>query len=553
MTAGDPVTIDVTLQVLARDLTERGTVACDSITWSFAAGMDTPSLSAVVATAEDALTADPDLFDDGGNGTLVRLLFAVNGAAAVPVGQLMMTQADDLTLVGGDDEAPAQTVQLACKAALLLTDEWVVTPQGGTWLRRSPERIYLGWMHPDYDTTGWGAPTRNAMSPAPTSAREGHPSTWPAAVLAVADWLSGPAAETGGLTLFTGATFTVDVQRKIIVGSTADEEHVGYLHRDGYGGAVILESDQETGYTHEQRWPEVLPAGTYHLSFEMTTVNSAGGDGLDALAFYVATVDSDGEPDTILAHSGEAGLVARRQPKVDPTPGFTIGQDLRILQEWAQAWITPLDASVHMVGATYTDTLDSNGAAWTEAVARSYAVGTSFASVLADLDAKTDLDMVIDAGLLKLAAYQRRGADLSATVALTSGEGGGLTGYRLPRRPRKATGGAFRVEDGFGTYTDTTAETTITARRVYVESGQAGSLGEGVEVVARVVADDAKRERWEAAMAAVEGAVPGVDFDWGGDISVLNRAGAAVAGNVSAWGGSRVGDNEPEFSASGTL
>jgi hypothetical protein len=630
--AGDPVSIDVTLRVIDRDETVVGEVECESLTWNFGAGADTPDLSATVSVLEDDLAADPDLFDD----RLVQLVYSVDGGAATPVGPLMLVTSDDLILVGGDDQSASEVVRVTAKSGLLLLNEWRITPVGGVHLRRSPREIIVGWPMPAFDHSAWPAmlmidpddltaPTyhdgtiseadvsgtvwaefladgwetfeddstriyppyssvdpatlsagqeaalyaaewelvsgdleRPAGNPTAGDAKYGMPEGWPDKARR-AQWVRGDG--TGDLTLAYLGSFTVDSlrgksKRKIMIGSSADEEHQLILYADGYGGIVIDESDQETGYTHWQAWAEVVPADVeYKLYATMTTVDTPGGDGNDSLRFFVSTVNGAGEPDEILlmSNAGNTAMKALRQDKDDPRPGLPIGKAARLVKDWIEAFITPADASVNLVTRTFTDTADSNAVDWDEAlnVERTLRVGDSYAAFIDSLSDLVDAELVYSSGI-KVALYQQRGADLSATVALKLGgpDGdGSLLRYEARRRPRTMTRAAFVTDDGMGTRINTTLETTVPARASFVESLDATSRGEGRALVNRMITEDGRRQTFPATIAAVEGAVPGVDFDWGDSVTAPDRDSDPSTRQVMTWGGSREGSNEPTFFA----
>lgn len=534
--------MQVTLRVRSRAGAIRGTVACESLSWTFGNGIDTADLSAVVSTSEAALAANPDLFDDA----LAEVL--LDGTA---VGTPFLITSDDLTLVGGDEEAAAEQVQVTGKSALMVLGEWQVTPGEGTWLRRSPSPVYLGWQHPDFDRTSWATATYvTRASIATTAPKYNQPDNWENAL---ADWVYHSTG-TGQLTLFYGGSFIVTDRRQYRIASTADEEHRVYLYGPGYGGIVSDESKQETGYTHSRRFDRVLAPGTYHLFFEMTSENSVGGDGFDALSWYVGPVGTDDVVTTYSVHSGNAGIKVWRQEKDDPRPGLTVGKILTELREWNQAWMTPTTASCHITTFSFTATNDSAGTAWPSVAEQSWPPGTPVTQVLADLSDFADFDCRLDPadGHLIVDAWVTKGSDLSGTVALVKGSSAGngnVITYRARRRLRTMTRASGLTEDGYFTKTDSTLETVVTPRSTYLESQQSSSVGEGRRLATRVITEDGDRESFEATFTAVSGAVPGVNFNWGDAVAALNRSGAATGMTVTRWGGTRSGEEEPVFTA----
>lgn len=549
MAAGDPVSIDATLKVLNRSGTTRGTVSCQELSWTFGNGVDTPDLSATVNTAESALAANADLFDDA----MAVVMFSVNGAAAVAAGSPFLVLADDLALIGGDDQKVSNAVSVSAKSALMVLAEWQVTPAEGVFLRRSPRVIYFGWTHPSFDDSAWDStPTRvTRASVATTAPKYNQPTHWENAL---SDWIYDGDGTAGGLTLIRpGSSWTPSVNQQTRLATTADEEHRVHLYGPGYGGIVNETSKQETGYTHRNDFDRVLTASTaYYPTFEMTTVDSVGGDGFDALSYYMAPIGTDDYVTDYSYHSGNSGVKVWRQDKDDPRPGMTAGKILTLLRTWNQTWMPAASASCNTVTFSFTASLDSNGAAFADLPEMSWAVGTPVTQVMADLSDRVDFDCHLDPtdGHLVVDCYNRKGSDLSSSVPLVKGNtsrNGNILSYTASRRPRSITRASVLTEDGYTTKIDTSLESTVPARSSYLETQQSASAGEGKQLAGRVITEDGLRNAYSGTLTAVEGAIPGVNFNWGDYVSAPNRSGTASVRTVVKHGGARSGDSEPTF------
>jgi hypothetical protein len=560
MADGDEVSIEVTLAVLDRDGSTRGFVACESVQWLFGAGIDTADLSATVKTAEADLADDPDLFDDA----LVHVLY--DGVAA---GCPMLVMSDDLAVIGGDDEHDAEAVTLTAKSAVNIASEWQVTPFGGVWLRHSPPVIFFGWQLPGFDDSGWSTPdrvTRASLTPAvyddtdgtliSGDPKGGFPHNWE---YDGADWIYRDPShgDTGGLTLFRLGTYPVSGSAaQIRVASTADEEHTIYRMGDGGGGVITSESKQETGYTRSRRFDRVQDLGDYFLAAEMTSVDSEGGDGFDALSYYVGPILG---PDrvwaiAVLLSSGDSGIKVWRQDKNDPRPGVTVGKIMHLVRDWNQVWMTDPSASCQTVTYSFSTTHDSNGDEFTQLDEMSWNTGTPVTQVMAALSDKADFDCHLDPddGHLVIDAYNRKGSDLHTSVALVKGgtarDGSPLT-YIAKRARRSITRVSGLTDDGYFTKVDGSAEDDFSPRSTYIESQQSPSIGQAKRLSGRLIDDDGRRQSFTATLAPVEGAIPGRDCDWGDNIEALGRDGLPREVVLISWGGSRTGDDEPVLTA----
>lgn len=546
------VLIQARVRVFSRGGTLLGTFAGIDLRWSN--GKDNGALSFTAHTLEEDYAFD--VFDD----TVGVVQVKVGDGEFVESGPPYLLTSRG-TVVGAGEQA-AKTVQVTGVSGLALLSEWQVLhfPDAdglGTVNRRGPDVLFYGWQHPDGDfgslTEGTIVRTTRA-SIATDAARRDQPEDWE---VAGADWVNIEES-TGALNLFRlggveDATVTATIPTKQLVrfATAADEEHTLYLYKEGYGGVAIQATQQETGYKYRVTFDEVLDPGELFLSLEMTTVNSEGGDGLDAFAYYVAKLRSDDtiDPDNVYAHSGAGSISGVRIPKDDARPGFTVGRLLKNFRDQNRLWmggsLAPSLPSAQSVSIDFTAALDSDGVSWPDVHERSWAFGTPISQVVADLGDVADFDMSFGK---VLKAYVDKGQDRSATVKLLPGSepGGNLLSYTWQTRPITATRVTFKTEDGFGQKVDSDLEESVGPRSVFLESQQSSSIGEARRLGQRYVDDNgAVRKVYDAQWVPEDGTVPGVDVDWGDTVQGLNRVGNAVNVRMITWAVTRDGTNGP--------
>lgn len=182
------------------------------------------------------------------------------------------------------------------------------------------------------------------------------------------------------------------------VNITADGYHAVYMaaddfHRLKIDGVTISEyTDGGEGFTHTLRADLYLTAGTHRVAVEAT--NQAYG--LGGFVFALWSQDVNRDDDTLVLRA-DTTWAANGYPATPP--GFTAGKVIRVLLEEAQA-------NGALTGWTldFTDTVDSDGAAWPTDQQWSFRVGMDLLSVLRQLGS-SDIDFIADPSSLTLHAY----------------------------------------------------------------------------------------------------------------------------------------------------
>jgi hypothetical protein len=330
----------------------------------------------------------------------------------------------------------------------------------------------------------------------------------PGTLLPVVKWIwaqaevVGPPPQPVGDCLFR-QTFTLPAQASLRLYISADDGFEPYFDGVRYAGD-----------TRAYLWGEdvkyvdlgLVAAGTHTLAVQGTNIaRDLASTNIAAVMFAVVEMTGGGATvGTIRAQSDENTLCLAYP---DPFPGMTPGQILRVAVEEAQA-----RGALTGVTLDFTDTLDSDGNAWTEVDISTPVPQTSVAALARMLP--IDIDMGPDD--LTLHAWASRGSDLSATVTLARAVN--LQGLRHRFEPGDMTVGVARHADG---RLRERAQAGAT-RRVenYLEVSTAPSAGAADDAIdaAFVTHADGNLEA-TSTVIPVAGATPYADFTVGDTIS----------------------------------
>lgn len=475
--------------------TSRGVLSGAGLTATWSKSVDGSAVAFNANMAEAAMVSNPAMCEDA-----LCVVELDVGGTWTPWGTPFVLAPGVGTVIGTSEGAAWELSPVGVGAAVGLCGEWLVLHSGGVVNRRGPHDRYLGWQSASFVDTAWTdlfvvAPSSLSIS----AAKYKQPNTWPA-VAAAADWVYSSLE----LNLIRVGSFTVSTQRKYVIGFTCDEEAKVYLDGPGWGGIIMETSDQETGYVTETRWAEVLAPGTYFVSFEMTTINSAGGDGFDAGRLYVATCTNRGAAATVVLMTTSAAK-GYSQLKTAVRPGFTPAQVVEKLRAENSTWGIP-SAALLSVAAGGTAPAGEE---------RVWPVGTSVAQVLTDFDADVSWDVTLS---YVLTAWAARGTDRHTTVALTPGAATptsamNIEGYGYTSDPVTGTRAVVLTNDGFVQVISTTAESAVAARGMYLESAASGSVAKGTAYALDAIAQSGRvRRAYHGDVIAVTGSIPGVSF-----------------------------------------
>lgn len=531
-----PTVGGVRLHIYGPDTTtDRGTVSGIGASGHHSKDIGGSSLSFTADSLETILAATPAVLEDA---------FAVPEVYRAGVWTAFGTPyalSPGSGTVLGERDSSRQLSPVATGALNALASEVLVLPRdlapasaafryaGGIEQNR-----YFGWMTDDFNdaVTGWN----NADVYDPTGhPKAGKPPNWGYGGGA---WVYRAAAE-GGLTLFRFGFFTLATETRVHISSSSDENHKVYLDGPNQGGCVIDFTGDEDGYNDQPGyWSRRLSPGTYYVAGEMRTVNSAGGDGNDSMRLAVWTFSGSYDrsmPTELLVSSSSTRV--HRQSSTAERPGLSAGQVVRmlLLENYQQG----VDAANLLLNnATFTDALDSSGAAWSGGKEWVWPLGTSIGTVLSDMAEDADFDM---GPTFAFNAWDDRGADLSSSVGLVPGGSPisatqNILGETYESDPPGPNGYLTLCQDGF----DLRLGTPPAGSRVrlgFVEYGSAPSIGR-----ARKLADQAirqgktSRRYYETRIYSVTGAEPYINFTLCDRVSGRDYTNTAAVQEVTGIG-----------------
>lgn len=317
------------------------------------------------------------------------LRFFVDGVARFSA--LVATK--KLSTVAPGEEA-SQTVELHGPGTLAVWDEAVVWPELGLDSARFSDVRLFNFANPSLVDTAWTAAVVTAAS------HFGGPDGWPDAT---ASWIwdqdSSVSVPVGDV--YFRKTFNAASAQNVDISAAADDAYELWLD-----GVRILEDGFDVGYLGQMKRIRVaLDAGSHVLA-----ARARNGAVKAGLRVSVQTLDAAGAPVATLVKT-DATWKTLGYP-ADP-PGFTVGRVIRLLLAEAQARGALTDVAVG-----FTDTLDSDGVAWTSTPDISLDVGRSYLAVLLQF-AEAHCDIAMRAASLTLDAWVVRGADTAVALEST--------------------------------------------------------------------------------------------------------------------------------------
>lgn len=322
-------------------------------------------------------------------------------------------------------DAPDRWVTFSGPGVLALVQNAVVYPEY-TLRRHSADSRSFDFGSKDGSwrvTSEWHAPLGIRQGSA-TSIRAGYPLRWPDPA---AQWLwrtSPNAANTSGTNWFRGQ-FTLAADTRISIYAAGDDRL--WLQLDGE--EVINRGVR--GWRTPAVYTADLAAGTHLIAAAVQNVQTIDPLRSGAFLCSVARVDRNNKILAWIKRSTPASFMVKGYGR---PPGFFGPSIWKTLVTEAQARGV---AGLAPVTFGFSDTIDSDGVAWTERNDRRFDIGSrDLLDVTAQLT-ETDFDLDMD-GDLQLQAWKSRGTDLSDTVQL------------LPRRDlakRSASGFAGNIRN----------------------------------------------------------------------------------------------------------
>ena len=354
-----------------------------------------------------------------------------------------------------------------------------------------------------YVAADWDTPVGVLWS-ADATARAGNPTDWPDPS-AYWIWSTDPSLSSPPERNWFRGSFTLAAATDVTIWASCDNSMTLKLN-----GETVITTDPTDlfAWKNTYTYRVTLPAGTHLVAAWVDNATSTGNNP-GAFLCTVGTTDTQGDLSTVLLRTNTTDWVVHAAAN---PPGWHAAQILIKALTEAQA-----DGYLPNVTWDFTDTLDSDGNAWTDRQDVQIPVGTDLLT-LSQQWAGTVYDIHMTPGLV-LQAFIRRGSDLSASVALTpdvnvmsfapTARYGQIRNVMLARH----SGGLLEV-------TDAASVTAYGKRAAALSLGGAGSSDQA-EQDANAALDDlaVPAVNLPLGMTSALGPQPFDDFDLGDTIS----------------------------------
>jgi hypothetical protein len=375
-----------------------------------------------------------------------------------------------------------------------------------------------------YVSSEWVAPL-GVVFTSDTGVRAGNPKDWPDKG---ASWIwdtSPTTNDTAGKVVYFRSSFSLSATTDLTIFATADNYFELYLD-----GQQILASDLTDPYTWQRTssYPTTLAAGTHLLAARVTnepirtTSNPAG------FLCAVATVNTSGQPQTIIRHTDTSNWLCR--PEGSAPPGWHAAQVLATFVSEAQARSSNWK-SLGALTIGFTPTTDTAGNAWTDLLNRTFTVGTKGVDLVTQL-CEQGIDIAVSPSLA-VQAWKQRGTDKSTganPVVLRPALN--LKQYEVETDLAIVTHLLVRTPNG---WVEVAASNEATDGRCedLLDLGNASSDAQATSQAQSTFTDIGQPLLTHTATCLpVAGATPYVDFGLGDTVLAPDGAGAAVAARV---------------------
>lgn len=269
-----------------------------------------------------------------------------------------------------------------------------------------------------------------------------------------------------------------------------------------------------------------LNSGWHLIAADVNNNPSAtGGDNPAGFLCVVAQVDRNNRIIQILRRTHPDTFRVR---SYGPPPGWFAASILKTLVSEAQ---TRGVEGLTDVTFGFSDTLDSDGVAWTGRQDRSFEIGTrDLLDVCAQLS-ETDMDVDLDA-TMTLQAWADRGSDLSGTVTL-SPTGDVLASESTSNASAVRTRALVRHAAGWVEVVDTAAQSAHGRREAGLQLGSTSSDTQAERLALSALGDLGEPEvTLTATITSAVGPQPYADFDMGDVITCPGVDGTLGAARV---------------------
>jgi len=422
-------------------------------------------------------------------------------------------------------------VTLSGRGLMSWLEDAVVWPQGGVTYNYSPTDRpfnFAGISGHWYGLVTWAAPLGFKQSATSSGDyRYKAPVGWPDPS-AYWIWNTNPAATVAAnARCWMRSTFTLTTGVKLRFYATADNYFNLYLD----GALIMSTSDvQAEGANYNGFATKVInvPAGNHILAAYVT--NGASGSPGDRAGFLMAIsrLDSRGRPTTVLRHTDIANWFV-----TDDEPKWYLAEIIDALISEQRTRMTDAGQTGPLLDLAvgWSNTLDSDGVAWSTADDLELRVGTSLLDVV-NILVDHGVDFWLDPATNTLEAYEARGTDRSVQVLLATGKN--LSAYLTTATKQRKTVALVRSALGWTTATDAAGLAAYGRRESFLEFGHTRSETTAANAAARILRRTARATVATPTVSfrITDDVTPFVDFHCGDVVSVPSSTGTTTTARV---------------------
>lgn len=321
-------------------------------------------------------------------------------------------------------------------------------------------------------------------------------------------------------------TFTTDRRMSVQILATGDNYIDLWLD-----GNQLVSSDGQSSHTWREafqitQWLEPSPVGGRHVIAARVRngrLNATDGNH-SGLLFTMQELDDQGNviEQTPIINSNENYWIVS-----DIAPGFRRAEV--ITRVWSESNLYEY-AATGLINLGFSITHDTDGNLWEDAPSEyTVDVGSSVLDLLGMFTEK-DVDVRINPATLRLDMWNRRGADLTASVQLNRGrDGGNLISHRIERIEPEFNSLLLQLADGRWMQRQNTAAVNADGREATgLAMGSTSDTGSAYHIADAQLLDASRTTiTFTTQVSSVTGPQPYVDFNVGDTIAVPNEAGTA--------------------------
>lgn len=419
----------------------------------------------------------------------------------------------------GSAEALDLAIQVSGPTVHHMLDDFIVRHDGIPRPTSDNTRSYSWASRPGewYNEADWDHPVRQwTLKNPPTPEKRKNPKKWR---VPSAKWISFR----GGWKYFRETLVIADPHLYRFYAS-ADEWFKLYIN----GEEILSDRHREIGYKSYVECDQYLEPGRYTIGVQVRARKSGRGDGWDLFLFGVCKVNKKNRrilPPVLVSND------RWKAHKGNPPPGWNRAQVLRSMI--AEAKARGVHAALNLT-VGFGEAADTGGKPWTDRFNEEVDVGGPVLEAQAKLSEGDNFDVWIDPATLTVKAWNFRGKNRSASIALMPGVN--LMDYETTETDEVKNSVLIQYEKGWTETRLASSQQYYGTRETYAELGNIKNDETALRIMNQVLRGIGRSNKESGtgdikntpedvptgSIIPVEGMFPMVDYETGDIISALN-------------------------------